>query len=119
MSTFQLPDNLEVDRSRATGRTTRMILAAAAYLAKDDKHTVTLISHDRNAQHWLEGLVRSLLSEKLANRVKYNYWRNAKITIDINRSDVFVDHHCYYADYVKAVNDLQAISLKFGEWDEH
>ncbi|ASN73539.1 hypothetical protein FDI34_gp29 [Acinetobacter phage vB_ApiP_P2] len=106
------------DSKRASGRTTRMILKAAEYLVKHPDECVTIVSHDRAAQHWMQCKVRGLLSEDLSRRVHYNYYRNALICIDINKPSVFMDHHCYYAEYVKAQHELNNILVKLSQWDE-
>lgn len=110
---------INLEGNRGSGRTTRMVFAAAAYLVKHDADSVTLYAHNNCGIAHLRSVVTRLLSPDLASRFKYGTYGNWSMAGIGKRDDYFFDHHCYYEQLVVAKKAFDSIQLLHGEWDEH
>lgn len=100
------------DIKRATGRTTRMVWAAAEYLVANPDKPVVLVAHNDAGVSWLAMHVHKLLSHDLCKRIEFKTYRHWSTSGIGKRDDHFFDHHCFYAEVCNLHNRLAEIKAQ-------
>lgn len=112
------------DSKRGTGRTTRMLFAAAqqALRIKSNYNPhVVVVGYSRNATDMLRRMARDWFSDHIFDRMCFISWDQYQKP-DVPRSrtseeNIFVDHHCYYEEVQSLERKLAALKAKYSEWD--
>lgn len=107
---------VDLDSKRGTGRTTRMLLAVAQYLATDPSNTATVVTHTSN-WGWIRNFATGILSDDFVNRIKfqgYSTWQAQGIG---KREYHFFDHHCFHNQVMQLRTELERLEQDFTKYD--
>lgn len=98
------------DTKRGSGRTTRMILAAYAYVLKTRDRAqppkAEIVVHSDSMIKFIEHVLEHIIPAKYINRFKIITYNQYLALGRGEREFTFIDHHVHYLQLVKANNDV-------------
>lgn len=98
------------DIKRGSGRTTRMILAAYAYVLKTrgavNPPKVEIVAHSRAMVNFIENMLEHIIPTKYIDRFEIITHSQYLARGRGKREFTFIDHHVHYLQLVKANNDV-------------
>lgn len=98
------------DTKRGSGRTTRMLLAAYAYVLKTRDKTqppkAEIVVHSDSMIKFIEHVLEHIIPAKYINRFEIITYNQYLARGRGKREFTFIDHHVHYLQLVKAHNDV-------------
>lgn len=98
------------DTKRGSGRTTRMILAAYAYVLKTRDRTqppkAEIVVHSGSMIKFIEHVLEHIIPAKYIHRFEIITYNQYVARGRGKREFTFIDHHVHYLQLVKAHNDV-------------
>lgn len=104
---------LDLDSKRGTGRTTKMLFAAAQVVAQG--HSVEIVVHSDTFKREVERLIRYYFSESLIPNFKVLVYDNIDVVkpMFFNHHNRFIDHHVLYGQ----LKQFERIYEEFTKYD--
>ena len=98
------------DTKRGSGRTTRMLLAAYAYVLKTrdavNPPKVEVVVHSGSMIKFIEHVLEHIIPAKYIHRFEIITYNQYLASGRGKREFTFIDHHVHYLQLVKANNDV-------------
>lgn len=102
-----------IDDKRATGRTTRMVLAAYNYVLKNEHqtptHNVEIVVHADSMVRHLKGIIGAIIPAKFHGRfdviTEHQFFSKGRG----RREFTFFDHHVHYIKVAKIQGDIKQL----------
>lgn len=104
------------DVKRATGRTTRMLVAAVMHKKTYPNDDVVVVVHNRSAMLNLQTQLHHIFSDTFIPHIKWNYFYNYKI-VGSSKDTVFYDHHCFYDEVLELRAKLKVAESEYTRYD--